>query len=294
MKKRIAIIGYGNIGKAVAAAINSTGDFELAGVVRRNAQKAISGALVTDNIDSLGKLDAAIICAPSRSVPEIALDLLNKGITCVDSYDIHQNIYDLKIKLDSAAKKNNAVAIVSAGWDPGSDSIIRALFLAMSPKGITYTNFGPGMSMGHTVCAKSKEGVADALSVTIPSGAGEHKRVVYMELKEGADFTAVETAVKTDPYFANDQTKVICVKSVADIIDGGHGVSISRKGGSGNTQNQQFLFDMRIDNPALTAQIMVSCARAALKQKPGTYTMIEIPVIDLLEGSREHLIKTLV
>lgn len=293
MKKRIAIIGYGNIGKATVSAINSSSDFELAGIVRRKAE-ALNGITVTDNIDNLGKIDAAIICAPSRSTCDIAFDLLQKGISCVDSFDIHQDIYDCKIKLDEIAKKNNAVSIISAGWDPGSDSVIRALFLAMSPKGITYTNFGPGMSMGHTVCAKSKDGVADALSITIPAGAGEHKRLVYVELKDGADFSAVENAIKTDSYFAKDNTKVVSVKSVSDLIDSGHGVSIMRKGGSGTVHNQQFLFDMRIDNPALTAQIMVSCARAALKQKPGAYTMIEIPIIDLLEGDREHLIKTLV
>ena len=51
---------------------------------------------------------------------------------------------------------------------------------------------------------------------------------------------------------------------------------------------------MKINNPALTAQIMVSSARAAMLQKPGCYTLIEIPVIDLLCGDRQELIKHLV
>jgi diaminopimelate dehydrogenase len=53
-----------------------------------------------------------------------------------------------------------------------------------------------------------------------------------------------------------------------------------RKGVSGATQNQLLEFNMKINNPALTAQVLVASARATLKQKPEAYTMIEIPVID--------------
>jgi diaminopimelate dehydrogenase len=51
---------------------------------------------------------------------------------------------------------------------------------------------------------------------------------------------------------------------------------------------------MKINNPALTAQILVSVARASLKQQPGAYTMIELPIIDMLYGERENLIRRLV
>ena len=81
------------------------------------------------------------------------------GINTVDSFDIHTGIADLRRSLDSVAKAHNAVSVISAGWDPGSDSVVRALLEAMVPKGITYTNFGPGMSMGHTVAVKAIEGV---------------------------------------------------------------------------------------------------------------------------------------
>jgi diaminopimelate dehydrogenase len=81
---------------------------------------------------------------------------------------------------------------------------------------------------------------------------------------------------------------------VDDVIDMGHGVNLTRKGVSGLTQNQLFEFNMRINNPALTAQILVCAARAAMRQRPGCYTMIEVPVIDLLPGDREHWISHLV
>ncbi len=212
----------------------------------------------------------------------------------MDSYDIHGGIVDLRHSLDEAAKQHNAVSIISAGWDPGSDSVVRTLMEAMAPKGITYTNFGPGMSMGHTVAVKAIDGVKAALSMTIPTGTGVHRRMVYIELQDGYNFAQVADAIKSDDYFSHDDTHVFQVENVEALKDMGHGVSMERKGVSGSTQNQIFKFDMRINNPALTAQVMVGCARAATKQQPGAYTLIEIPVVDLLPGDREKWIKKLV
>jgi diaminopimelate dehydrogenase len=172
--------------------------------------------------------------------------------------------------------------------------VVRTLLEAIAPKGITYTNFGPGRSMGHSVAVRAIAGVKDALSMTIPTGTGIHRRMVYVELEEGADFKAVEAAVKADPYFVNDETHVKQVPCVDDLNDVGHGVNLVRKGVSGITHNQMFEFNMRINNPALTAQVMVCCARATMRQQPGCYTMIEVPVIDLLYGDREELIAHLV
>lgn len=216
------------------------------------------------------------------------------GINTVDSFDIHTQITDLRRSLGETAKAHNAVSIISAGWDPGSDSVVRALLQAIAPKGITYTNFGPGRSMGHSVAVRAIAGVKDALSMTIPVGTGIHRRMVYVELEEGADFKTVEAAIKADPYFVNDETHVIQVPCVDDLNDVGHGVNLVRKGVSGKTHNQLFEFDMKINNPALTAQVLVCVARASMKQQPGCYTMIEVPVIDLLEGDREELIAHLV
>jgi len=186
------------------------------------------------------------------------------------------------------------VSIISAGWDPGSDSMVRALMEAIVPKGISYTNFGPGMSMGHTVCVKSKPGVKAALSMTIPLGTGVHRRMVYIELEDGYDFDKVAESIKIDPYFASDETHVMQVDDVDALIDMGHGVHMTRKGVSGKTQNQLLEFNMKINNPALTAQVLVCVARASFKQAPGAYTMIEIPVINMMYGDKESLIRHIV
>ena len=224
----------------------------------------------------------------------MAASLLEKGICTVDSYDIHSSIYEVRQRLDAVAKAHGAAAVMSAGWDPGTDSMVRALLEAMAPKGITYTNFGPGMSMGHTVAVKAIPGVKNALSMTIPLGTGIHRRMVYVELAEGYAFADVAAAIKNDDYFKHDETHVIQVPDVDALKDMGHGVDLVRKGVSGSTHSQRMGFTMEINNPALTGQILVAAARAVQKQAPGCYTMIEIPPIDLLEGSTEELIRRLV
>lgn len=298
MKKiRAAIIGYGNIGKFVLDAITASPDIEVAGIVRRDPTN-ISPELylypVVGKIDELKGVDVAILCAPTRSIEGYAKECLAAGINTVDSYDIHGGIVDLRRELDAVAKANNTVAVISAGWDPGTDSIVRSMMEFMAPKGLTYTNFGPGMSMGHTVAVKAIKGVKAALSMTIPLGTGIHRRMVYIEVEEGYNFADVAAAIKADDYFVHDETHVMQVESVETLKDMGHGVSMIRKGVSGITQNQLLEFNMKINNPALTAQVLVASARATFKQKPGAYTMIEVPVIDFIYGDKEALIKKLV
>ena len=297
-KIKVAVVGYGNIGKYSLEAVEAAPDMECVGVVRRNASSEgypeLANYKVVSDIRELGKVDVAILATPSRKVKENAEKYLAMGINTVDSFDIHTDICALRAALDPIAKESGAVSVISAGWDPGSDSVVRALLQGLAPKGVTYTNFGPGRSMGHSVAVKAIAGVKDALSVTIPVGTGIHRRMVYVELEPGADFAKVEAAIKSDPYFVHDETHVQQVDCVDDLNDVGHGVNLVRKGVSGQTHNQHFEFNMSINNPALTGQVLVMAARAALRQRPGCYTMIEIPVIDMLAGERETLIRQLV
>jgi diaminopimelate dehydrogenase len=299
MKKiRAAIVGYGNIGRFTLEALQAAQDFEVVGIVRRagaeNCPAELKDYKVVKDIRELGDVDVAILSTPTRSVESYAKDILALGINTVDSFDIHTQIPALRKSLQDVAKAHNTVSIISAGWDPGSDSVVRTLLQAIAPKGISYTNFGPGMSMGHTVAVKSKEGVRAALSMTIPVGTGIHRRMVYVELEDGYKFEDVERAIKTDPYFANDETHVMQVPCVDDLKDMGHGVNLTRKGVSGKTQNQLFEFNMHINNPALTGQVLVCAARATMRREPGCYTMIEVPVVDLLPGDKEDWIGKLV
>ncbi len=285
-KIAVAIIGYGNIGKACEETLQTTPDLTLAGIYHHH-----------DDLRCV-RADVALLCIPTREVPKYAKQLLQQGISTIDSFDIHGSIFDLRTELTAVAQEAKCVSIISAGWDPGSDSVVRTLLQAMAPKGITYTNFGPGRSMGHTVAAKAIPGIKEALSMTIPLGTGIHRRMVYIELEEGADFPTVEKALLADDYFAHDETHVIPVPSIETLNNVAHGVHLVRSGVSGTTHNQRFEFNMEINNPALTAQVMVSCARAAARLEQnhqfGAFTMIEIPPIYLLPGSTEDNIRMLV
>ena len=299
MKKiRAAVVGYGNIGRFAVEALEAAPDFEIAGVVRRqgaeNKPLELTPYEVVADIKELKDVDVAILATPTRSCEEYARQIVPQGINTVDSFDIHTSIRGYRERQMELNKQTGTVSVIAAGWDPGSDSIVRTLLQSLAPKGLSYTNFGPGMSMGHSVCVRSKEGVKNALSMTIPLGEGIHRRMVYVELEEGAVLADVEKAIKADPYFASDETHVFQVASVDDVRDMGHGVNLVRKGVSGKTQNQRFEFNMQINNPALTAQVLVNVARASMRQQPGCYTMVELPVIDMLPGDRADLIEHLV
>ncbi len=285
---KVAILGYGNIGRAAEEAVKAAPDMELAGIYHHD-----------DCLSCIaGNIDVMLVCTPTREVQKFATVLAARGICTVDSFDIHGQILSLRTAMDAVCTANKTVSILSAGWDPGTNSMIRALLMAMAPKGITYTNFGPGRSMGHTVAAKAIAGVKNALSMTIPLGTGIHRRMVYIELEDGADFKTVEANLLADDYFAHDETHVIPVESVEALNNVAHGVNLVRSGVSGATHNQRFEFNMEINNPALTGQVMVSCARAAFRMKErgeyGAKTMIELRPIDLLPGTTEENIKSLV
>jgi diaminopimelate dehydrogenase len=296
-KIKIAVIGYGNVGKSAIQAIREEPDMELVGIVEQKDLKkckTVDDIRFVKKVTELEKVEVAIVCVPSRLVPEVIIETITSGINTVDSFDIHTEILGLQQKLDPICKANGKASIVAAGWDPGIDSIIRGLFLTMAPKGITHTNYGPGMSMGHTCAVKAIKGVKDALSITVPLGMGIHKRMVYVELNGEVTIDTVEKTVKNDPYFIKDETIVIEVKDIDRLINVSHGVMMERSGVSGITHNQVFKYECRINNPALTSQVMVSSARAATRQKPGCYTMIDIPVIDFLSEEKDSLIKSLV
>ena len=298
----VAVHGLGNIGKHVIQSLETASDMQCLGVVRRASslgtqQADLRGIQDFADIQSLiqakGKPQVVIICGPSRQVPEDAANYLAAGLHTVDSFDIHTEVPSLVTNLGIAAVNAGRVAVTAAGWDPGTDSVLRALFEAMAPVGTTFTNFGRGRSMGHSVAARAIEGVADATSITIPIGGGRHSRLVYVLPKQGAKQESIKTALAAEPYFSHDPLDVRFVATPAElaaVADNSHGVLMERLGASGTTSNQRLTFDMRIDNPALTAQVLVSSARAATRLAPGCYTLIDIPPVAMLPGDRmEHV-----
>ena len=256
MKKiRAAIVGYGNIGKYVLEALEAAPDFEVAGIIRRNPNDIPDELKAYTVTDSITKLDKVDVAV--LATPTRSVEEHAKEILALGINTVDS--FDIHGGIVDLRRSLDAVA-----------------------------------KAHNTVAVKAIEGVKAALSMTIPLGTGVHRRMVYIEVEDGYDFKQVSAAIKADDYFAHDETHVMQVECVDNLLDMGHGVNLVRKGVSGKTQNQLIEFDMKINNPALTAQILVSVARASLKQQPGAYTMIELPIIDMLYGERENLIRRLV
>lgn len=303
---RVLVHGLGNIGRQVIQSVEAAPDMECVGVVRTPSSVGTKKVDLRGVPDfpglgelegAVGKADVAIVCGPSRLAPEDVGRYLGAGLHTVDSFDIHDRISEVVSTLHEKAVAAGRVAVTAAGWDPGTDSVVRALFEAMAPVGTTFTNFGRGRSMGHSVAARAVSGVADAISVTIPIGGGRHSRLVYVLLEEGADCEEVRAGLAGDGYFSHDPLEVRFVGSEGELaaaVDNSHGVLLERIGASGLTSNQRLALDMRIDNPALTGQVMVSCARAACRLGAGCYTLVDIPPVMLLAGERMGNIARLV
>ncbi len=302
----VVVHGLGNIGRHAIAALEKAPDMRCLGIIRRPASlgtqaQDLRGLPDFADLEALikakGRPDAAIVCGPSRQAPDDAARYLAAGLHSIDSFDIHAEVPAVVRRLDEAAKKAGRVAVTAAGWDPGTDSALRALFEAMTPAGTTFTNFGRGRSMGHSVAARSIQGVADATSITIPIGGGRHSRLVYVLPEKGASPEDIKARLAADEYFSHDPLDVRFVADQAELdatADNSHGVLMERIGSSGLTSNQRLCFDMRIDNPALTAQVLVSCTRAAMRLTPGSYTLIDIPPVALLPGERMDHVARLV
>jgi len=273
-------------------------DMELVGLVERsdrvNQVKDLVSCPVVDSVEKLTTPHGVALCIPSTLISKVAPDYLSQGIATVDGFDVHgQPMLDLLEKLDGAARAGEVASVSGSGWDPGTDSMVRALFQIIAPQGITHTNFGPGMSMGHTVAVKAVDGVKEALAITIPQGQGQHRRQIYIELEPGAIYQDVKKKILTDNYFRHDKTKIIQVEDVAALQDMGHGVHIQRLGVASGVHNQVMDYKFRVTNPAVTAQVMVAGLRGALRQKPGSYVMMGLSPLDMLPGPREKLIKEL-
>lgn len=291
-KISVAIVGWGNVGRGCKRAIIESSDLVLAGVVRRASSLKsddieLKNTLVVSDISKLKSVDVALLCIPSREVPERIREYHALGINTVDSFDEHHRIVSLRRELDITARAKKVVSIIGAGWDPGTDSVIRGLMRLVSITGHTSTTFGGvngGRSMGHTVQVKSVPGVKDAVALTLENGRGKQKRRVYIELEKGADLTLIEKTILSDPYFKMDPTEIIPVSSINKYNTLNHSACIER---TGMQVNQKY--EVSGINPEFTANIMVSCVRACMaavgKGEYGAYTFIERPLIDFLPGS---------
>ena len=282
--KNVAVMGAGNVGIYAAKAVLESEDMRLCGFIRQK-EDAVEGFCNVPVASAAERLpvrpDGVIICVPSRRTEATAKYLLSLGINTVDACDLHEELPRIRRELHEAALRGGAAAVTGAGWDPGLDSSIRALLAFALPCGVTHTQFGPGISMGHSAAVKALEGVADAVSVTIPAGGNSHRRRVYAALMPKADPKAVEHAILHDGYFEHDSTEVIFTDDLSPYKSHAHGVKIVREGYALGEGEQRLAFEMSINNPAVTAQIMTAALRAGFARRPGGYLLPEFSPAEL-------------
>jgi diaminopimelate dehydrogenase len=291
--KKILIVGLGNVGTAAVRAIQSAPDLEVCGILRRGAAPAgeFPGVPVVREIAELPEPpDAAVICLPSEYAPDCAARLLSLGIPTADSFDMHDRIPEVKERLGRIAKDNAVAALTAAGWDPGLDSVVRVLMEASFPGGETVTDFGPGISMGHSAAARNCAGVKDALCFTLPLGQGRHRRVLYVVPEEGRTQEEIREAILRSPYFEHGELDILFDESLGRFRRRDHRVKITHTEALANGSTQILVYRMSIENPVLTGNLLCCASRAVLKLSPGCYTLDEVPPRLLLPEGASPLI----
>lgn len=323
---KIAIYGYGNLGKGVEAAVNCSPDMELIGVFTRRNPKDVKTVFDTpvykaeDVLSFKDKIDALIICGGSATDLPVMTPMLAENFNVVDSFDTHKNIPSHFENTDKAAKKGKKTAVISVGWDPGMFSIARAYFDAVLPNGKNSTFWGKGVSQGHSDAIRRIDGVLDARQYTVPidetlekvrngdtsdfTARQMHRRVCFVAAENGADKGKIEKEIKEMPnYFADYDTSVTFItkeemeKNHSALPHGGF---VIRTGVTGKNQNSHVAeFSLKLDsNPEFTGSVLAAFARAAVKLNlegnTGCKTALDIAPKYLSPDDYSELIKTTV
>jgi diaminopimelate dehydrogenase len=282
---RLAVIGFGRLGRACAEVIFDADDLALAGIVRRPASLALplpgnlANTAAVSHFAELRGVEGAVVCVPTEHTLDAVVELLQQGIPVVECATAHGDDFrSRKNDIDRLARRHRVPAVLGAGWDPGALSLFRALFALLTPKGHTEITDRPGHSLHHGLAVKAMPGVKDALCAEFPAPNGKVQRYVYVELQEGADFEQVSLAIRSDPLFLDEESLVFPVESVALLEEAGRGLVMERRGESGRTGHQFLMLEARFDVTALTSEIMVAAARSLSRLRPGAHSLFDVPV----------------
>lgn len=326
-KIRLGIVGYGNVGKGVEAAIKQNPDMELIAVFTRRPPESLKINTPTAKIVNFSDaekyvddIDVAILCGGS------ATDLPEQGphfaklFNTVDSFDTHAKIPEYFEKVNESALASGKTSIISVGWDPGLFSIIRMISGAVLPNGKDYTFWGRGVSQGHSDAIRRIKGVKNAIQYTVPfenavesvrkgenpdlATRQKHWRECFVVAEEGADKAAIEAEIKNMPNYFSDYDTVVHFISEEELKKDHskmpHGGFVFRSGFTGDSnQNRHIIeFSLKLDsNPEFTASVLTAYARAAFRMNSegnkGAKTVFDIPVSYLSPMSASDLRKNL-
>ena len=324
---RIGILGYGNLGRGVEAAVRQNPDMELVAVFTRRNPESVkiktesAKVLCVDAMENWkDKIDVLILCGGSATDLPVQTPKYAKMFNCIDSFDTHANIPVHFENVDKSAKEGGKVAIISVGWDPGLFSLNRMYANAILPEGNDYTFWGRGVSQGHSDAIRRVKGVKDGKQYTVPvekaiqavingenpmlSTREKHTRECFVVLEDGADSIQVEHDIVTMPnYFADYDTTVHFIseeefkKNHSGIPHGGF---VLRSGVTGLNKDEKHIieYNLKLDsNPGFTSSVLVAYARAAFRMykegQTGCKTVFDVPPAYLSPKSAEELRKTM-
>ncbi len=312
---KLAVYGYGNLGKGVECAVKQNGDIELIGVfTRRNPDsiKTLTGvkAYPADEIEKYkNEIDVLVICGGSATDLPVMTPALAKSFNVVDSFDTHAKIPTHFENVDKSATESGHIALISAGWDPGMFSLARLYANAILPQGKDYTFWGRGVSQGHSDAVRRVEGVADARQYTVPiekavnsvrngefpelTPRDKHLRECFVVAKEGADKVKIENEIKTMPAYFVDYDTTVTFISQEEMNEKHsalpHGGSVIRTGKTGiNGEHSHTVeYSIKLDsNPEFTASAVVAFARAVYRMHQrgvvGCKTVFDIAPADMI------------
>ncbi|MBQ7218228.1 MAG: diaminopimelate dehydrogenase [Ruminococcus sp.] len=321
MSIRIGILGYGNLGRGVEAAIKQNDDMELVAVFTRRDPSTLKIATAGVPVRSQAELEAGcddidvlVICGGSATDLPVMTPKFAGKYNVIDSFDTHANIPIHFENVDKAAKDGGKIAIISAGWDPGMFSLSRVYADAVLPNGQAYTFWGKGVSQGHSDAIRRIKGVIDARQYTIPvekaldavrSGSNpalttreKHTRECFVVVEDGADKAAIENEIKTMPnYFADYDTTVHFISAEEMKRDHSglpHGGSVIHSGITSEGTTQVIEYSLKLDsNPEFTGSVLAACARAAYRMNTegmkGAKTLLDIAPSYLSKRSADEL-----
>lgn len=323
-KVKVAICGYGNLGKGIEKEITKSKDMELVAIFTRRDPKSLNTAssIPVVSITDVGKwkekVDVVIMCGGSATDLPVQVPEMAKLFNTVDSFDTHAKIPEYFKKVDEAAMLSKNTSIISGGWDPGMFSVMRLYANAILPEGNTYTFWGKGVSQGHSDAIRRIPGVKNAKQYTIPikeamdkvrngenpefTTAEKHLRECFVVAEDGADKKAIEEQIKNMPnYFADYITTVHFITEEQlerDHIKMAHGGFVIHSGETGEGNKQIIEYSLKLDsNPEFTSSVLITLARAAVRMNAagqfGAKSIFDIPPALMSSKAPEELRKEL-
>ena len=319
---KLAVYGYGNLGKGVECAAAKAPDAELCGIFSRRDPSAVKphGDVPVYPSSRIGEfrdaIDVLIICGGSATDLPGMTPALAADFNVLDSFDTHASIPEHFARVNEAAEKSGHIALISAGWDPGMFSLNRLYANAILPDGADYTFWGRGVSQGHSDAIRRVRGVKDARQYTVPvpealervragenpvlSAREKHTRECYVVLEEGADPVRVEREIKEMPHYFDEYDTTVNFISEEELLRDHrgipHGGQVIRTGTTGwDNENRHVIeYSLKLDsNPEFTASILVAFARAIFKMRgrgvTGCKTVFDVAPADLSPLSPEEL-----